>query len=121
MSLYLSRAWLARQRSRFSRRAELVAGLVERDVELAALRAELTDATDRIVRYCQTPTGRALHLANQSAACLGECVEALRRGDPRSRREAAVRAERLRAEIVRPWPPERDGRSTVERATGEGE
>lgn len=107
---YLLRAWL---RSRFAPRAELVAALVQRDAELAELR-------DRIVRHCQTPSGRALHLADQSAAALGECVVALRRGTPTSRREAAVRAERMRAEIVRPWPPVADGRSTIQRATGEG-
>lgn len=94
-----------------------LAALRSTTAEAARLRAELADANDRIARYCQTPTGRALHLADQAAAALADCEEALRRGSPSSRREAAVLAGRVRAEIVRPWPPERPDDYTAEEAT----
>ena len=96
-----------------------LAALRSSTAEAARLRAELADANDRIARYCQTPTGRALHLADQAAAALADCEEALRRGSPSSRREAAVLAGRVRAEIVRPWPPGRPGGDVVDRAKGE--
>lgn len=99
-------------------RTLLARHLASLHAENAALRAELADVVDRLARAESMPEGRAMHLLEQSNAALAEWCGLMDGSLPPSDvHDVWQRSVRLRAEVVRPWPPPPDGRSVVERAT----